>query len=193
MPSCQYLSARNYRRERWRNEQGWTREITRHPDLVDYHWRVSIAEITQDTQYSTFPGYQRWQVLLHGCGLRLQQIGNLTDVAGSLRFDGSDTVQCQLLDGPVSVLNLIWDASRFSAQFLHRPLVGTMLFLPEPNVTWFVYLAAGQAQIRSGQALFSLQMEDSLIVKPVPGERMVLEGAGDLLLFRLMEKHETMS
>ena len=66
-----HLPACHYRRERWRNHQGWTREILRVPDAEGFHWRASIAEIGQDTLFSPYPGYQRVQVLLQGEALRL--------------------------------------------------------------------------------------------------------------------------
>src|SRR5690606_14777098 len=59
------LPANEYRRERWRNERGWTREIYRHPEgSGDWEWRVSIAEVDQDAPFSTFPGCDRELVLL---------------------------------------------------------------------------------------------------------------------------------
>ena len=64
-----HLPAHEYRRERWRNERGWTREIHRHPEgAAEWAWRVSIAEIDHDAPFSAFPGVDRELVLLHGNG-----------------------------------------------------------------------------------------------------------------------------
>ena len=52
-----HLPAQEYRRERWRNERGWTREIHRQPEGAgDWLWRASIAEIDQDAPFSAFAG-----------------------------------------------------------------------------------------------------------------------------------------
>ena len=82
MPSLHALPAHDYRRERWRNGLGWTREILRQPDREDWDWRLSIAEIQGDAPFSAFPGVERMLVLLHGEGLRLQ-------------FDGADASTAQ--------------------------------------------------------------------------------------------------
>src|SRR3546814_1773315 len=68
------IAANEYRRERWRNGLGWTREIHAHrPDPGgDWTWRLSIAEIERDAPFSAFPGVDRELVLLHGNGLRLR-------------------------------------------------------------------------------------------------------------------------
>ena len=50
------IPANEYRRERWRNQLGWTREICRNGDGNAWDWRLSIAEIEQDAAFSCFPG-----------------------------------------------------------------------------------------------------------------------------------------
>ncbi|PPT64494.1 HutD-family protein [Xanthomonas arboricola] len=69
--SSRVIPATEYRRERWRNQLGWTREILRLGD-ADAWSRLSIAEIEQDAAFSAFPGIDRELVLLHGNGMRLQ-------------------------------------------------------------------------------------------------------------------------
>ena len=44
-PSSRLIPANEYRRERWKNGLGWTREIVRMPDSDAWDWRLSIAEI----------------------------------------------------------------------------------------------------------------------------------------------------
>ena len=69
--SCrsQLIPANEYRRERWRNQLGWTREIARWPLQGDWDWRLSIAEIECDAAFSAFPGVDRELVLLAGNGV----------------------------------------------------------------------------------------------------------------------------
>src|SRR5690606_6807548 len=65
--SMQHLPACGYRRLRWRNGLGWTREVyvaaRAGADGDDWDWRLSIAEIEADARYSVFPGVEREQVL----------------------------------------------------------------------------------------------------------------------------------
>ncbi len=70
--SSRVIPATEYRRERWRNQLGWTREILRLGDADAWSLRLSIAEIEQDAAFSAFPGIDRELVLLHGNGMRLQ-------------------------------------------------------------------------------------------------------------------------
>ena len=71
MSEARVIPANEYRRTRWKNGQGWTREILRMPDSDDWTWRLSIAEIEQDAAFSSFPGIDRELILLQGNGLRL--------------------------------------------------------------------------------------------------------------------------
>lgn len=70
--SSRVIPANEYRRERWRNQLGWTREILRLGDTPEWALRLSIAEIEQDAAFSAFPGIDRELVLLRGNGMRLQ-------------------------------------------------------------------------------------------------------------------------
>src|SRR3546814_13266738 len=47
------IAANEYRRERWRNGLGWTREIPAHrPDPGgDWTWRLSIAQLDRDSPF----------------------------------------------------------------------------------------------------------------------------------------------
>ena len=63
-PCLRPLPAHEYRRERWRNGHGWTREVLRMPEAAeDWDWRLSIAEIERDAPFSAFPGVERELVL----------------------------------------------------------------------------------------------------------------------------------
>ena len=73
VPTSRVIPSYEYRRTRWRNGGGWTREIHAEPaDAGDWGWRLSIAEITADGPFSTFEGVDRELVLLAGEGLRLR-------------------------------------------------------------------------------------------------------------------------
>lgn len=189
MPSTATLfPARDYRRKRWRNQQGWTREIIQMPDIDAFDWRASIAEISHDTMFSPYPGYQRAQVLLQGeqlqlgfaDGRRLQ----LTPPYQHTQFDGADVAACHLPSGPVHVFNVIWNPSRLGLTLLHRPLVGPMVFLHDPGIEWFIHLLDGQARCH-GSIACELGAGDSLLLQPATAERLVLEGGGEMLLLRL--------
>lgn len=196
------IPANEYRRERWRNQFGWTREIVRMrrdagrdrpaEGEQDWDWRLSIAEIESDAPFSAFPGIDRELVLLSGNGLRLRfddgEAVELHPPHDKLRFAGERTVTGELIDGPTHDFNLMWRRGRVRAELWHRPLVGPMVLFAEPGQSWAVHLLAGQAHFADGSGLAPLQAGDTAIL--AAGEdrlRHVLEGGGEVLLVRVGE------
>lgn len=184
------IAANEYRRERWKNGVGWTREIVRVPDREDWDWRLSIAEIEQDAPFSLFPGIDRELVLLRGNGLRLSfedgDVWELQPPHDRLRFEGERKLTGELLDGPTHDFNLMWRRDRMAAELLHRPLVGPMLFFTEPGTTWAIHLLAGQARFDVASDLPGLWAGDTaLLVDDEARRRYALEGGGELLAIKL--------
>lgn len=184
------IAANEYRRERWKNGAGWTREIVRVPDREDWDWRLSIAEIEQDAPFSLFPGIDRELVLLRGNGLRLSfedgDVCELQPPHDRLRFEGERKLTGELLDGPTHDFNLMWRRDRMAAELLHRPLVGPMLFFTEPGTTWAIHLLAGQARFDEASDLPGLWAGDTaLLADDEARRRYVLEGGGELLAIKL--------
>lgn len=186
------IAANEYRRERWKNGTGWTREIVRTPETGDWDWRLSIAEIEQDGPFSVFPGIDRELVLIRGNGLRLRfsdgEVHELQPPHARLRFAGEREVRSELLEGPTHDFNLMWRRDAMVAELLHRPLVGPMLFFTEPGVTWAVHLLAGQAQFDQASQLPPLWAGDTALL--ADGEnrgRYALEGGGELLAIKLAQ------
>lgn len=106
----------NYRRMPWKNGQGVTFEIARVPDRDDYDWRLSQAEVSQDGEFSQFPGYDRLLVVTQGEGLWID--GQRLDLLMPFQFAGDDVRTCRLVSGPVRDLGLIYDRKKFRAEML---------------------------------------------------------------------------
>lgn len=184
------VPANEYRRVRWKNGLGWTREIVREPEADAWDWRLSIAEIERDAAFSAFPGIDRELVLLRGNGLRLRfddgEVRELHPPHQRLRFAGERALVGELLDGPTHDFNLMWRRDALAAELQHRPLVGPMLFFTEPDTTWAIHLLAGQACFDAASALPPLEAGDTAILQ---GEqerrRFLLEGGGELLAIKL--------
>jgi uncharacterized protein len=206
------IPANEYRRERWRNGAGWTREIAagglaaaaggtaggpaggiavaRAGAGDDWAWRLSIAEIERADAYSLFPGVEREQVLLSGNGLRLALEGGeqaeLLPPHGHCRFDGGNRAQATLVDGPVHVFNLMWRRARAQATLWHRPLVGPMVLFVEPASLWAVHLLAGQAHFDADAGLPSMAAGDTaLLAAGDARQRYAFDGGGEVLLVRI--------
>lgn len=95
----------------WRNGGGNTRELLAGPpDVADWRWRISVAEITADGPFSAYTGVARWFAVLSGEGVVLAQgDDHLALHAGDapLAFDGASAPHCSLLAGPTQDLNLM--------------------------------------------------------------------------------------
>ena len=191
---ARHLPAFEYRRMRWRNNLGWTREIHREPDRDDYDWRVSIAEIDHDCAFSAFPGHDRVLVLLEGNGMRLRfEHGEETELLpphARIAFRGEDALHCELIDGPTRDFNLIWRRDRVAADVLHRPLVGPMVFFPEAGVQWLIFVVGGRARVKDRNDVAPLEQGDSLLLwsDDARRERAILDGGAELLLARIARR-----
>jgi environmental stress-induced protein Ves len=191
MDVSRVIPANEYRRERWKNGAGWTREIHAHPASVHgWDWRLSIAEIEQDAPFSVFPGVDRQLVLLSGNGLRLRfddgEVHELRPPHDRLRFAGERVVRGELVDGPTQDFNLMWRRDAIDAQLWHRPLVGPMVVFAGPGEVWALYLIAGQARFADDSGLPDLAAGDSALLQAGDARlRHVLDGAGELLVVKL--------
>lgn len=187
-----HLPAYEYRRMRWANGLGWTREIDRSPAQGEScDWRVSIAEIDRGCAYSAYPGMQRDQVLLEGNGLALRFPDGrnlpLAPPHGRASFAGEPAPECALDDGPVRVFNLIHDPARIAARVHHRPLVGTLVVFAEPGCTWLAYVLSGRVTLRGEGRHMVLAQGDTLRLDNAgeSRQRQLLEGGGEILLVSL--------
>ncbi len=191
------LPANEYRRERWRNGLGWTREILRWPEESDaWDWRVSIAEVDKAGPFSRFEGCDRELVLLAGEGMHLvfaddDSRTELLPPHGRHRFSGERELAAELVSGPTQDFNLIWKRDRVEATLLHRPLVGPMVFFSEPGVRWIVHVLSGFAAFKDQRLPARLEQGDSAHLEPShggSGQRLILDGGGELLLIKLVQR-----
>lgn len=207
------IPANEYRRERWRNGLGWTREIARGgspmrggalasddphfraPDSQEapaYDWRLSIAEVDSDCEFSAFPGCDRVLMLLSGNGMQLAFDDGTAEVVapphGRIAFAGERGLQCRLLDGPTTDFNAIVRRDRCAMRVWHRPLVGSMVFFAETGVLWAIHLIAGRASMKSAAASVALSAGDTALLDVGAdgvAARSILDGGGDVALVRL--------
>lgn len=94
----------------WRNGRGQTRELLAQPSGPGWTVRVSLADIEADGPFSSFPGVQRWFVVVDGAGVALRFADGerrLHTGDAPIRFDGAEAPDCSLIDGPTRDLNLM--------------------------------------------------------------------------------------
>lgn len=186
------IPANEYRRERWRNGLGWTREIAKDESSSDWAWRLSIAEVDSDCAFSAFPGCDRVLMLLSGNGMELAfddgDVSRVEPPHGRTAFAGERSLQCRLLDGATTDFNAMARRDRCSMQVFLRPLVGTMVFFAEAGVTWAIHLIGGRAAIKTADDAVNLNAGDTVLLDAGTDgttTRGILDGGGDLVLVRL--------
>jgi uncharacterized protein len=107
------LKPADYVRMPWKNGSGLTTEIVVHPagaTLAAFDWRVSLADVSADGPFSSFPGVDRVLVLVSGAGMRLAVDAHTAELRATYEpyaFSGDDKISCTLVDGPVRDFNLM--------------------------------------------------------------------------------------
>jgi environmental stress-induced protein Ves len=106
------LKPETYRAMPWRNGRGSTLEIARRPARGDrFAWRLSLADIERDGDFSPYPGYSRALVLVEGASLRLRFRGHgrslLSPARRTARFEGEWQTYCTVPKGRCTDLSLI--------------------------------------------------------------------------------------
>ena len=109
----------------WRNGLGTTIELLKQdlPDGDGFAWRLSMADVTTDGEFSNFSGYDRTLLLLDGNGqgnsLTLDCDGvrqRLDKPLQAARFRGEDSTFATLPDGPVKDFNIMTQRQHCAAR-----------------------------------------------------------------------------
>lgn len=190
--SWRVLHPADYRRMPWKNGGGWTTELAVYPsesnDENTYDWRISIADIESNGPFSTFPGYDRAIALLEGIGMELRfddaEPIRLERRLHFVRFAGETKTEGVPISGAVRDFNVIFKRDAVSADVLHRPLVGPMVFFRD--AAWFIYVADGHADAKCGDQRCTLEKGASIVLLAEPGaQRVVLNGGGEVVLVKI--------
>ena len=116
------LSPETFKTIAWKNGLGHTTELAINSggNLDDFDWRLSIASVVNDGDFSNFSGYQRHLVLIEGEGLILDhdngdvdELANLLDVA---HFDGGSKTCGRLVNGAIKDFNIMANKQSFTAE-----------------------------------------------------------------------------
>jgi hypothetical protein len=106
------LTARERTAHPWRNGNGTASEIVVHPDGATadaFDWRISVATIETDSDFSPYPGIQRYLMPLSPRGLTLDVDGELQEIPGfsTFEFAGESNVRATGVTAPSLDLNLM--------------------------------------------------------------------------------------
>ena len=94
----------------WKNGGGVTRPVAAKLDGDSVVWRISIADIEAQGDFSLFPDIERISVLMAGAGLRLcgeQTDIHFPDIGSQAAYPGDLPVRARLATGPARLLNVM--------------------------------------------------------------------------------------
>lgn len=169
------LQSTDYRRMRWKNGRGWTTEVAVFPaeaglDGKPFEWRVSLAEIENDGEFSAFPGYDRTILLAEGAGMELSFDAappqRIAQAYAAFRFQGEWQTRCRLLNGPVRDFNVMTLRSKW--QHHCQMLQGAALsFSDKPGLqAVLAYCFRDEAEIQySGTGQVKLQAAETALCR----------------------------
>lgn len=123
MRAC-LLCAKERRIMPWKNGGGFTEEIAIFPDkagMDDFHWRVSMAQVTTAGPFSAFPGIYRRLMVLNGT-MELS-VGTSTTIiqtpqSAALEFSGEEKVFARPVEKTVRDLNVMTRAGYFTSSLI---------------------------------------------------------------------------
>ena len=107
------ISQQTFKNIPWKNGKGVTLElaINNKATLSNFEWRLSIATVDSNGEFSDFEGYTRNLVLIDGKGMVLNhnenQIDRLKNILDVSTFDGANKTNARLISGPITDLNLM--------------------------------------------------------------------------------------
>jgi uncharacterized protein len=180
----------------WKNGLGQTWEIALDamPTADNpFRWRLSRARIAETCPFSAYPGVRRWLALASGGALEMRIDAmpphTLERPGHWLRFDGAARVESVPLDGPVEDFNLMLADPALDAEMLHRPLIGSMVLVPEAGTITAFHLLDGQAQLQ-GEAPAKLGPADTLLIRGDRPDAKIhrVYGSGDALIVRIFPR-----
>lgn len=170
------LELRDYRAMPWKNGRGVTREIAVFPPysaLVDqsFLWRISLADVTRDCEFSSFPGYDRTLLPAEGNGMALSfdtaPAVEIRERWRPVHFQGEWHTRCRLLDGPVTDFNIMTARAQLShtCEVLRRQ-PHALAWQPRSE-TLMVYCCQGEVTLDGvyGRRI-ALEAEHTLLLQP---------------------------
>ena len=115
MISWKVLPQINYRRSLWKNGLGHTDEGAE-LRKGDFLFRISSAQVSQNSPFSLFPDHDRVLVILQGAGMRLKhqfEEDTPPEIAEVLplepyEFPGDIPSECELIEGPIRDFSLFF-------------------------------------------------------------------------------------
>jgi len=174
---CTLLDPATARAMPWKNGGGSTVELAISPvgaGLEDFAWRISTAQVAVDGAFSSFPGADRSLAVLAGNGLRLQRedgrVETLHSDGAIAVFGGEETISAQLLDGPITDLNLMTRRGLWTHRVQVLKWQGTRGLANDAAVLLLWNAAQSAVEVKAGGAMHPLAAGNGLLIENETGQ-----------------------
>lgn len=153
------LSPETFKTIPWKNGLGHTTElaISDGGTLDNFDWRLSIASVVNDGDFSNFAGYQRNLVLIEGEGLILDHrngdVDNLTKLLDIAHFDGGCKTNGKLVNGGIKDFNIMTNQQSFTAQVDTYTNSTNVALTANNNVLIFAYSLSGDLTLEQDKKI----------------------------------------
>lgn len=187
------LRARDYRRMPWKNGKGETIEVAVYPEnagLDDFEWRISMASVTTDGPFSTFPGIDRTLSVLTGEGIELSVAGQppvtLTQNSAPYSFPADQPTTARLINGPITDLNVMTRRGVRSHEVTRRALKqGERIDVSEQGVTLILAKSAVLLEDEQGEKIELGELDCVLLEKVEVNLKAISYENTDILLINI--------
>jgi environmental stress-induced protein Ves len=184
-PGIVVLRRADYRRMRWKNGAGWTTEIAQAAaGDGGFAWRVSIAEVDADGDFSAFPGVDRSLLVLGGEGMALDFGAGAPTLVRALAepavFAGEAAVHARLLGGPTRDFNVMTRRDLYAHTLTWRGPGEPMGLGRDPIRSWLVHVLAG--------AVHGVSAGDSFVLGEGPEATLEVAGEATLVVVGLVRR-----
>jgi len=168
----------------WKNGGGTTLELAVDPPgatlETGFRWRLSSAEVASSGPFSSFPGIERWLLLLEGEGFDLDfgsrgQV-RLTEPLATIRFSGDWPVTASLVGGPCTDFNVMVDPRRCQARVESFHLASPHTLSWPAGASLLAFVAGGTVHVPEMD--LHLGQRHLLRVDDGPGRLQLVPGYG---------------
>lgn len=169
-----------YDRKPWKNGGGITEDVWLFPEGAshdDFDIRLSLAEISQDGPFSSFPGIDRTITLVGGDPFVLSFANGEShrlDRLMPLSFDGLLTPESKLDGEPSRDFNVMTRRGRWTHQVGVHLDGGSFSLELEPSAVAVVHVVSGSWQARANGHVVEAGLRDTVIVEGETG--LLLDG-----------------
>lgn len=183
MPELRILKPTDYITMPWRNGKGNTIELLKEalPDSDGFAWRLSMADVTSDGEFSNFGGYQRTLLLLEGNGITLDcnqsHQHRLTQRLQAAEFSGDDNTIASLHDGPIKDFNIMTHRDHCSAVVTTCNQPEDMPIIVDARVI-LIYVVEGELEVHaSSVGTLTIPQQHLLVIHSPAREVLQCQGA----------------